>query len=576
MKQGILILLAAVCGVATARAADSTPARMPIREITVFKDGHTFIQHSGRMPVDADGNIVMDYLPAPVLGTFWPYVDDEHASLRSVISGRQRIQIEKTALTQREMIEANTGARVMIREGNQSYEATIIGIPTRSSEELEAGSATDAGQRLPQKADLLLIRTVQGTKVLAFDRINDITFLEPQKQRIPTEEFRERLTLDLKWKDRPAGAANVGMIYLQRGIRWIPNYSLSIDDDGGVLVKMEATLINELIDLDDVSANLVVGVPRFAFQDSVDPISLRQDVAQLSSSFRASSQTAFGFSNSIMSQRTAPMASYDSVPAGGNSMDLGPELSGSAKSEDLYIFSVDHITLRKGERMVMPIAEYRLSYTDIYALDIPILPPMEIMRNLNQSERMDLIRTGYSPTVMHKIRIANSSGQPFTTAPAMILRNGRIIAQGMMKYTPAGGKADIELTTAVDINVKKTDNEILRTPNAETWNNDHFTRIDLEGSIALKNYRKKPVTVEITRHVLGNLDSVDQDGTATMINPLENRNYLPDEQSMNWWYRYSWPWWWFRFNGIGQASWTSTLDPGEEIEHTYTWHYFWN
>ena len=47
-------------------------ARLPVKEITVFKDGHAFVLHSGRMPTDAAGQVVLDYLPSPVIGTFWP------------------------------------------------------------------------------------------------------------------------------------------------------------------------------------------------------------------------------------------------------------------------------------------------------------------------------------------------------------------------------------------------------------------------------------------------------------------------------------------------------------------------
>ena len=36
---------------------------MPVKEITVFKDGHALVLHNGKMPTDESGNVVMDYLP---------------------------------------------------------------------------------------------------------------------------------------------------------------------------------------------------------------------------------------------------------------------------------------------------------------------------------------------------------------------------------------------------------------------------------------------------------------------------------------------------------------------------------
>jgi len=41
-----------------------------VKEVTVFKDGHAFVLHSGKMPTEGAGNVVMDYLPTPVMGAF--------------------------------------------------------------------------------------------------------------------------------------------------------------------------------------------------------------------------------------------------------------------------------------------------------------------------------------------------------------------------------------------------------------------------------------------------------------------------------------------------------------------------
>jgi hypothetical protein len=67
----LLPLLCCVVGPFACRAAPlGTLAKMPVKEITVFKDGHAFVLHEGPLPTDGAGNVVLDYLPAPVLGTF--------------------------------------------------------------------------------------------------------------------------------------------------------------------------------------------------------------------------------------------------------------------------------------------------------------------------------------------------------------------------------------------------------------------------------------------------------------------------------------------------------------------------
>src|ERR1700736_4930773 len=79
---------------ATPAAPLSALARMPVKEITVFKDGHAFVLHEGHMPTDAAGNVLMDHLPTPVIGTFWPYSADKNAKLTAVTAGRRRVLVE--------------------------------------------------------------------------------------------------------------------------------------------------------------------------------------------------------------------------------------------------------------------------------------------------------------------------------------------------------------------------------------------------------------------------------------------------------------------------------------------------
>ena len=574
----------------SARADKAAPlaalSNMPVKEITVFKDGHAFVLHTGRLPTDANGNVLMDYLPQPVLGTFWPYSVDKNVRLSAVTASQRKVLVERTAISLRDLIEANIGAAVTVTEmpvgaGRDPapviYGATIVSVPEISGEELEATSPPNSGEKLPQQGNIVLMRTEQGTtKVVQVERIVDIAFKGPHKAKAGHEEFRNLLTLKLEWPDgKKQNEAEVGMIYVQRGLRWIPDYRVTIDGKGNAAVKLQATLINELTDLEDVTANLVIGVPTFAFKDMVDPMALQQQAAQLSQYFREDAQTAYGFSNAIMSQQ-ARMTEVRPVqpPPGGRPVDLGPEVGGSEKAEDLFIFSVKHITLKKGQRMVIPVAEYSLTYRDVYKLDIPFTPPPEIRRGFDNARNAELARLFNAPKVMHKLRLTNKGDYPLTTAPAMILKQDKVLAQGMMTYTAIGAETDLDLTTAVDVRVKKTDTESKRTPNATVWQGDTYGRIDLNGKIELTNYGKQPIEVEVVRNVLGNVTEADHDGKIEMVNVFEDASFAGGG-TPTWWGWYPWPWWWHHFNGIGRVTWTVKLEPGKSAEMSYVWNYYW-
>jgi hypothetical protein len=160
----------------------------------------------------------------------------------------------------------------------------------------------------------------------------------------------------------------------------------------------------------------------------------------------------------------------------------------------------------------------------------------------------------------------------------LILKAGRILAQGMMTYTAPGASVDLTLTAAVDIKVKKSDKEIGRVPKVHRWRGVDLQRIDLEGVIELSNFRGQAVEVEVTRHVLGNIDHVGAEGRAQRVNLLEDEDaYLPAAYPYPyWWGWYSWPDWWRHFNGMGRLTWTVRIEPGKTVELPYKWHYFWH
>jgi len=582
-KRHMAALICLFAVAATVQAGPATPfkalARMPVKEVTVFKDGHAFVMHSGRMPTDEAGNVVMDYLPAPVIGTFWPYSADKKAKLSAVTASQRKVMIDRSALNLRELIEANTGAQVMITEaGGTNYTATILELPAQSGDEQENLAAPNSGDKLTQKGNVVLLKTEHGVKVVNINRIQDVSFLGNYSKSLGREEFRNLLTLKLEWNNgKPQKEADVGLLYLQRGIRWIPNYNVSIDGKGQAVVKLQATLLNELCDMDDVTAHLVIGVPTFEFKDTVDPMSLQQTVAQLSPYFRQDAQTAYGFANAIMTQQ-ARMSDYRQPQEGepGRGIDLGPEVAGSDKAEDLFVFTINHVSLKKGQRMVLTIGEFTLKYKDVYTLDIPFTPPEEVWRNFNSDRQSELARLFNAPKVMHKIRMSNSSKVPLTTTPALVLSGERVLAQGMMTYASPGADSDLNITTALDISVKKIDSETKRTPNAESWQNDEYGKIDLAGKITLTNYRKTPVEIEVIRNVLGNVASADHDGRTVMVNSFEDPSFSAGSGPYPaWWGWYSWPWWWHHFNGIGRITWTVQLEPAKPLDLGYTWNYCW-
>jgi hypothetical protein len=582
----LLVSLSGLMVLLTADAEPATPfqtfSNLPVKEITVFKDGHAFVAHEGELPCDSKGNVLMDYLPTPVLGTFWPYSAEREAKLRSVVSGQRRVLVNHTALSLRELLEGNIGAEVFLSEGGTNqYEATIIDVPSRSGEELAATGPPNQPERLPEKGNIVLVRTREGVKVLNLDRIVDLTFKTGHKSTTACEEFRNLLTLELDWGQvKPRTKALVGLFYLQKGFRWIPSYKLDLDGQGKAQVKLQATLINELTDIKDVALNLVIGVPSFAFKDSIDPVALQQNLAQLSQYFqtanggRNNGPLAYQFSNAIMSQSARP-SEYDSMLGPATGAALGPEGGDGEKTEDLYVFTIQHVTLKKGERMVLPVAEFALAYQDIFTLELPFAPPPEVRGNVNSEQQREIARLFNSPKVIHKIRLTNSSSYPITTAPTLLVRDGRVLGQGMSTYTSPGASLDLTVNTAVDFQVKLKEHETKRTPDAMHENGSSYSRIDLSGTVEITSHRSQSSELEIKRIVLGSPDAADHEAKVEKLSAFENDDSFSPDAYPYWWNWYSWPSWWSYFNGLGTITWKSSIRAGDRLELKYDWHYFW-
>lgn len=580
LKQVSRIVLAVVVTVLVpesshaAGVGSNALASMPIREVTVFKDGHAFVLHEGDVTTDGAGNVLLDYLPTPVIGTFWPYADDPNAKLRAVSAGKQRVSLEKTALSIRDLLQANLGARVEIREGDKYYRATIAGIPNSSAEEQEAVAPAGSGPQISQPGQLILLKTETGTRAIPIDRIQDVTFIDNPTAQLEYEEIRNLLKLELDWGGRvPAKTARVGMTYLQKGLRWIPHYKLHIDGNGTVKVQLQATLLNELADLDGVTANLLVGVPSFDFKSTVDPIALRETAAQLSPYFQEGSQTAHAFSNSMMIQTQAVrMNEFRHAPVQpAADVDVGPDVANSGKNEELFLFTIKDVTLAKGERMVLPVGEWTMKYRDVFRLEIPFTPPLEVQQNFNSTQQAELAKLFHAPKVKHVLRVTNDQQIPLTTAPALITSDRGVLGQGMMTYTSPGSSVDLTVTTAVNVPVSHKEDEIKRTPEAITWRNHSYMQIDMQGTIKLTNYRDKDIELEVVRTVMGAADSVEADGTI-------RRPSAWDEDFIgrpHWWSWYSWPYWWTHMNSFSRFEWKQTLKAGEGVELSYKWHYFW-
>ena len=550
---------------------------LPIREVTIFKDGHAFVMHQGSVTSDARGQVTLGSLPSPILGTFWPFVLG--AKLQSVTASTQEEVSLRNVQSIRELLKANIGAQIIVLEANDKrYEAKILGVPELSKPDpaTPPGTATTDEYGRPLRAEIILLQTAEGVRAAPLASIADVIFKAPPRLQTSSQARNNVLRLQL---DAPNRAAQAGAVYLQQGLRWIPNYRLQLGAAGRATMRMQATLVNDLADLRGVSAHLAIGVPSFAFRDTLDPIGLQSAVERAAPSFGGRRDL---FSNAIQSQRAdssyalagpAGPAGPGGFGAGGASE--GPAVGEGAANEDFFFFDVSNLNLKKGERSVFALAQSELPYQDIYVAQSPAAPPPQVYQALNSEQQRQVLAAARAQ-FMHKLRITNTSRQPLTTAPTLIERNGQLLAQTLMTYTATGGRSDIDLAPAVDITLKRSEDETKRTPDALTYNGDKYSRVDVQGRLLVTSFRNEPVTIEITRQFVGKVEEAGagaRKGAIRQVGAGDDAFENPQGGQPDWWqYTNNY---WRQVNPLSSVTWTLTLPAKGTVELPYKYLYFW-
>ncbi len=524
--------------------------QLPVREATVFKDGHAYLVREALLPRGANGTVVLDELPMPVLGTFWPFATGG-ARLVAAKAGRQKVRSDVAAIDLRQLARANAGKDVLVvTTDQQRLEGKLVGVPSRQ----EGPVAVDG--------DLMLLQTASGTRALSLGMVREIEIRGEFASTIAAEDAKERLTLTV------AGGgdqATIGVMYVQKGLRWIPSYRLDIDGKGKAVVQFEATLVNDLVDLERATVNLVVGVPKFEFEGLVDPISLQEEMAQVAAAAGRHQPDFRNFlSNSLRSQAAGWVSPAEQAPEPGG-ID-------TAAAEDLFVFTLPDVTLAKGERLVRPIATFEITYRDVYKLDVPFAPPMEVRQGLNSERVIELARQLAAPKARHVLRLKNGTEMPLTTAPALVFVDGRVLAQARMTYASKGREVDLEINPAIDVRVETAEREVRRDPGPIRLGDDNYGRVEVAGSITAWNGKPGPITLEVTRRVLGIGDEVGQDGTKQQLDLVQAWHHGPQPTWWGWW---NWPHWWFAHNGFAEFRWQVEIASGGTASLDAKWHYFW-
>ena len=534
--------------VCVASEASVAQVEAKLQQVALFKNGLGFFVSEVACPDKKDS---FSFVPSAAAshGTFWVAYPPK-VKLESLIAKEVESEKSMEAISIEELLRANVG-RIVQLSFDDKGESTIKGIinsfaenrrdpqPNPYAPGRENYSNASRYIRPPTRASLIIVETDAGEVAVDSQRIRRVEFIDGKPRKTFTSK-RKSMQLDVKLA-APAGGRELTVSYLAKGITWAPSYIVDITKDDKARVSAKAAVINEACDLEGVTIQLVTGFPHLQFADIVSPLAMKENLAQfLQSLIRGESERRdVSVMSNVMSQSgefgvgrrrgIAPMPEYGAAEAG-------------KVAEDLFLYPVEKVHLKKGEVGYLPLFTESVPYKHIYQWKIPDYVTEEERysydRRREEREREE--------EVWHCLRMENSTKVPWTTAPAEIVKEALILGQDTLNYTPVKGETTLRITRAVSVKAEQLELETERKRDAAQLYGHHYDLITVEGKLSVTNFQQKAITLEITKTLSGEVQSSQPEAKIeTLARGLH------------------------RMNAVRKLTWTIELEPGESKQLDY-------
>lgn len=478
-----------------------------ITRVAVFKNGYVFTFREGEAKPN-DGWCATTAVPTAVLGTVWGYSLTPKTNVTYLFASEDEQEQTQKVENLQEFLLQNDGAMMRVKTSDKEEfmgRLTVLASRPRtpSPDEMIPG---DARPMPPPVISDVAIKTESGVVVLNLSRIAHVQILGEPKWEKTVKVRQRRLALRVEG-NQDGQPTQLGVAALERGIRWIPSYRIELKGEKvkEAKLELEASVINDLADVQNADFYFVVGVPHFLLKDTLSPLSLRAAFTGLSSYFAEPS----GDISRAMTTQMARMG--EGRMAGGMGggefqplpTSLEEERLPALSAEELFLYQAKHLSLKRGSRASLRLFSLTVPCTEVFEWTIPDPPDASSYQRPSSPEQLAL--ESLTHRVWYALRLKNNTNMPWTTGPAMSFREWKPIGQDMMPFTAVGGEAIVKVTPATEVVGEHAQLEKARQNNALTIYGYVWDLVTVEGTIKLRNVKKEPVEVIITRRTEGEI-----------------------------------------------------------------------
>jgi len=544
--MNFVLLIRPVCAVSKGVAR---PDEVKLQQVALFKNGLGFFVSEVAVPKKKETFSIIPF-GAASHGTFWVAYPSK-VKLESLVAKEIESAKSVEAVTIPELLRANVGRKVRLYLSGKE-EPVIEGVIRYFPEDRERlkpdpyapggveGTTINYRSGDFVRSRLMIIQADDGEVGVDPQRVIRIEFGGKAERTFSSKS--KSMQLDVKLA-APAGGEKLIVSYLAKGVTWVPSYIVDITNGDKALISAKAAVINEVCDLDDVTIQLVTGFPHLQFANIVSPLMLKENLAKfLQSLIRGESERGrLNVTAQVMMQsavaydrrgREFVMPAYGAAEAG-------------QVAEDLFLYPVEKVHLAKGEVGYFPLFSESVPYKHIYQWKIPDYVDEEdrySYRRRREQEREP------EEEVWHCLRMENSGKVPWTTAPAEIVKEGFILGQDTLNYTPRQGETTLRITRAVSVKAEQLELETERKRDAARLYGHHYDLITVAGKLSVTNFQQKDITLEITKTLSGEVKSSQPEAKIEKL-----------ARGLR------------RMNGVMKLTWTIKLEPDEQKQLSYVY-----
>lgn len=521
---------------------------MQAKRVALFKNGYACVQMSGVLPQGQ--HVQVKGMPMPIFGTLdWetpPGVEVQEWQARCV-PGQENSQYLDS------LLRANEGRELVLTLDNKRVlRGTLQMLAPRQPAPEGAFRAESFSGVRPEDASLSMVALRiphEGLVCISVDHIVGIEVVgQPAQPPAAAPAAELELLLSASAEKQP-----LQLHFMACGLSWLPTYRLELQDDAPARLVGQVSVINRLLDLENVDLELITGQPALGEACITSPLvrltglsrflqAVREGRDWLPDALRpGASASVYRAHSKAKSMGAMKNEARLCVDDSADAMQMAPMGDAAAESatqaEELTYYTIPGFSCKRGEVVERELFTLSVPCRHVYTCQVP---DQRALQNMAHSG-------GPQADIWHCVRLSNEGTLPWSMGVVSCYAGGRFAARSTLPFTAAGQENLLRLSKTLEASVNCR--EVVESAGFGSRGQRDAQPGKYRGEVSLVNHSSHPMEVELCKEVIGVPDEASDAGQIS-VTPS------------------------YYGNAHSTIMWKLKLAPGEQKTCTYTYRYF--